>query len=89
MGGPSRSSVTDGERGPRRGVGWLYPLEQIVEVIAILNVGRVHDDATQQALHTHGDVALAASQPFGRIMAASRQEYPLDDVERPRLAARR
>ena len=37
--------------------------------VAILNVGGVHDDAEQQALRIHGNVALAPLQPFGRIPA--------------------
>jgi hypothetical protein len=42
----------------------LHALQQIAETIGILDVGRMHEDAEQQSVRVHRDVALAPFQPL-------------------------
>jgi hypothetical protein len=65
-----------GERGPEPGLERLHTVQQASKAVGVLDVGRVHDHAQQQALRVNRDVALAALQPFGRIPAARSPFFP-------------
>ena len=58
------------EHDPEPGVERLHALQQIAEAVGVLDVGPVHEDAEQQFVRVHRDVALAPFQPLRRVPAA-------------------
>ena len=58
-----------GEHGPKPAIQRLDPPQQVACPVGVLDVGRVDDDPEQQPRGIDGDVALAAFDLLGRIVA--------------------